>query len=242
MVKGFYRMLLQLSPAWHKQQQTLRAFYSTFIHPGDLVFDVGANAGDRTAVFLQIGAHVVAVDPQPVCAEKLRRRFKGESRVSLVEKALGAKLGEAEMNLSDADTISSLSAEWIAKVKASGRFAKYQWQKTIKVPITTLDRLIEEFGCPVFCKIDVEGFEDQVLQGLTHKIATLSFEFTPEYLEPAFRCLNLLDTLGNARFNYSVGETMQLALSEWITAQELRKVLTELKDKTVFGDVYAKLN
>lgn len=39
-------------------------FYKQFIQPKDLVFDVGANVGSRVKLFLNIGAKVVAFEPQ----------------------------------------------------------------------------------------------------------------------------------------------------------------------------------
>ena len=46
------------------------------------------------------------------------------------------------------------------------------------VPVTTLDALIERHGVPSFVKVDAEGFEEEVLQGLSRSIKALSFEFT----------------------------------------------------------------
>jgi hypothetical protein len=50
-------------------------FYRRFIPHGGLCFDIGANVGDRSELFLTLGAHVVAVEPQARCAEALHRRF-----------------------------------------------------------------------------------------------------------------------------------------------------------------------
>ena len=143
------------------------------------------------------------------------------------------------MNLNEADTISSLSPAWIESVKASGRFGGRRWDRKVIVPVTTLDQLIQEHGLPRFCKIDVEGFELEVLRGLTQPLPALSFEFTPEFIEAAVDCLRYLDGLGEARFNYSIGESMHLALPEWVDAAAMTSILTTLPDKSIFGDVYA---
>ena len=52
-----------------------KEFYSEFIKEGDVVFDVGANKGNRTVIFLELGAKVVAVEPQKECYEHLTKRF-----------------------------------------------------------------------------------------------------------------------------------------------------------------------
>lgn len=49
--------------------------YRQFVKSGDLVFDVGANVGNRTAVFLRLGARVVAVEPHASCVAELTNRW-----------------------------------------------------------------------------------------------------------------------------------------------------------------------
>jgi FkbM family methyltransferase len=214
-------------------------FYSQFVSKGDLCFDVGANLGDRAEVFLRLGAFVVAIEPQDTCMQRLREKYRNNGKVILVQKALGVREGEGELLLSDAHTISSMSKEWVNSVKASGRFSAYRWEKTVRVPVTTLDRLIEEYGKPVFCKIDVEGFEFQVLSGLSQQIKAISFEFTPEFIDSAINSIRHLSTLGKVQFNYAIDESMCLALSKWVGPEEICKILLSLQDKTIFGDVYA---
>lgn len=238
--KKIFRGVQSISPSGRKQKRAMLDFYSQFIKKDDICFDIGANVGDRTASFLACGAKVIAVDPQPVCVEHLKKRFMNNHQVVLVEKAMGDKPGEAEMLLSDADTISSLSPEWIEKVKASGRFSDYEWNKSIKVPVTTMDQLISDYGLPAFCKIDVEGFEYQVLQGLSQPVKVISFEFTPEFKDATFKCIKRLDNLGKAVFNFAVGEVMALVLDKWMTAGEMTAYLNQVPDHAMFGDVYAK--
>lgn len=223
----------------HRRREMLR-FYSQFINEGDLCFDVGVNLGNRTEIFLKLGASVVAIEPQDICMQRLRKKFGNNRRVTLVQKALGDKEGEGEFFLSNAYTISSMSKEWINSVKASGRFSAYQWQKTVIVPVTTLEKIMEEYGKPIFCKIDVEGFEFHVLKGLSQPIKTISFEFTPEFIDSAINSIKYLSTIGRVQFNYSVEESMCLSLSKWVEPEEICKVLLSLPDNTIFGDIYAR--
>ena len=229
-----------LSPAHARRERAMGAFYGRFVRPGDLCFDVGANVGNRTEVFLALGAKVVAVDPQPSCVRALRKRYDGDSRVIVVPRALGEREGKAEFLLSDASTISSLSRDWIEAVRRSGRFRAYRWNRTVNVTVTTLDCLIEEHGVPAFVKIDVEGYELPVLRGLSRPVGALSFEFVPEFIDAAVAAARHLDRIGMTRFNYSSGESMSLALSEWVGAEEIAGLLESFADPGVWGDVYAR--
>ena len=239
-VKTIKEALYRLTPQYHKHQNAMKSFYGQFIHADDLCFDIGANVGNRTKIFLSLGARVVAVEPQSSCVRKLEKKFRGVDRITIVPEAVGEQSGTAELLVSQATTISSISQEWISRVRASGRFASYFWKKHEQVKVTTMDGLIARFGRPVFCKIDVEGFEYQVVRGLLQPAGILSFEFTPEYIEPALDSIRYLSGLGEARFNYSPGESMHLALEDWAASDEIIRILTTLPDRSVFGDVYAR--
>lgn len=142
-------------------------FHGALVQEGDLVFDIGANVGDMTALYLHLGARVVSMEPQEECLKRLERRFGNHPLVSIVPMAVGAVEGEQEMLLSDIRSpLSSMSPGWIAAVKSSGRFPYYAWGRSVAVPVTTLDSLIASYGEPAFCKIDVEGFEREVFKGL----------------------------------------------------------------------------
>jgi hypothetical protein len=133
-----------------------------------------------------------------------------------------------------ASTIATFSNKW-----KTGRFKDYVWNSLINVPVTTLDLLIHEFGVPKFCKIDVEGYEYQVIQGLTSPVPFLSFEFTKEFLEEAWSCMKYLESLGEVRFNYTHGEKSELALSQWIDSRTLFDELQRKMDNLFWGDIYA---
>lgn len=72
-------------------------------------------------------------------------------------------------------------------------------QTEVTVDVPTLGHAIEQFGLPVYCKIDVEGFELLVLQGLSQAIRTISFEFHScgDGVEIALNCLSRLTQLGD---------------------------------------------
>jgi len=173
-----------------------RALYRPYIRPGDVVFDVGANRGDKTAIFLEYGAHVIAVEPDPRTAAELRARFAGELRLEVVEAGIGAEQGEIEFHLSPHTTRSTFVVD---RMRQLGDDVEYGPGPI--VPLTTLDALIAFHGMPRFCKIDVEGYEPEVFRGLTQPLPALSFEFHGELLADAQECLERLTHLGMPRFN-----------------------------------------
>ncbi|MBT1072718.1 FkbM family methyltransferase [Pelotalea chapellei] len=204
--------------------------------PGDLVFDVGANRGNMAEAFLAAGARVVCIEPQPHLAAVLRQRFAGNSRVTVIEKGLGSLRGRSSMSVSSqADILSTFAEHW--KV---GRFKDMVWDQQIEVQITTLDDLVAEFGIPRFCKIDVEGFEREVVKGLSSKIGVLSYEFTAEYRDHSMEVLEMLIRLGYRQFNVSLGDQPDFQWPEWVPYYEVVEALTLSQSPELWGDIYAR--
>lgn len=235
---------VRLAVRRERERRRRVGFYRQFAHRGDLVFDVGANCGDRTALFLAIPARVVAVEPQSVCHPVLDQRFGGDPRFTLVRAALGPEPGEASIlvaNDRETSVLATLSEEWVDRVRRSGRFAKFEWDRKEAVTVTTLDALIERYGEPAFCKIDVEGYEREVLEGLSRPLAALSIEFTPELLERTEACVAHIDRLGDYEFNYSLNESLVFDTDEWMPGARLLEELARFRhDAVTFGDVYAR--
>lgn len=216
------------------------AFYGQFVRPGDLVFDVGAHIGNRTAAFVELGARVVSVEPQATCVAELRKEFGSNAQVTIVPAGLAAEPGSQKMYTSSVSTLSSMSPEFIESLKSSGRFAEFSWQEGDEVQTTTLDVLVAEHGTPVFCKIDVEGFEEQVLAGLSTPIPMVSLEFVSERYEATARVIDQLERLGGYEYNLVVGEENTFKLPTWASAEELLATLGSMRDAMLFGDIYAR--
>ncbi|TVQ38047.1 MAG: FkbM family methyltransferase [Geminicoccaceae bacterium] len=220
--------------------RAMRRLYRRFVAPGDLVFDVGAHVGDRTAAFRRLGARVVAVEPQPDMARVLRLLFGWRRGVTLVEAAVGAAPGSVELRLNRANpTVTTASDAFVAAAKGAEGWAEQRWDDSIEVPLTTLDALIAQHGRPAFLKIDVEGFEADVLAGLSAPVPALSFEFTTIQRDVAHRALDRLLELGGWTFNAALGESQLLVFDQPVDAAALRRWLDELPMAANSGDIYA---
>ena len=74
------------------RQKRMRRLYAGFVGSGDLVFDIGAHAGNRVRGFASLGCRVVALEPQPDFARLLRVLFGRSSRIQVVQ---AAEIGRA---------------------------------------------------------------------------------------------------------------------------------------------------
>lgn len=219
----------------------LSRFYRQFVRPGALCFDIGAHVGNRTQAFLDIGAHVVAVEPQLKCVAYLQWRFGRHERFTLVPQAIGARIGTATLHVNRMNpTISTLAAASWRKAMAAAAFRRERWDQQIEVEMTTLDRLIDQYGAPEFCKIDVEGCEDQALAGLSHPLPALSFEFISIDKARAWDCIQRLQSLGAYRFSWSFREQLRLA-ADWGDSRSAEQMLDALGPRIVSGDIYARM-
>ncbi|MDH3662133.1 MAG: FkbM family methyltransferase [Alphaproteobacteria bacterium] len=220
----------------------LRRLYRPFLQPGDLAFDIGAHVGNRSRVWASLGARVVAVEPQANLAAFLRWQFKGQDEITVVETALAASPGTAAMHIDPTNpTVTTLSSDWIDQVTKAEGFENVAWQPPIEVEATTLDRLIATHGLPVFMKIDVEGFEAEVLKGLSQPIKALSLEFLPAAIGVALEAIDHLEGLGRYRYNVSYGEGMAFDLTDWQSADRMRDWLLQQQGGHRSGDVYARI-
>jgi FkbM family methyltransferase len=218
------------------------ALYARFVKPGDLAFDIGAHVGDRVGSFRRLGARVVALEPQPLCARAISAIYHGEEGVVLVEAACGERPGSVTLRINSANpTVSTASAEFVSAAGGAGGWEDQVWDREVAVPCTTLDRLIADYGVPAFAKVDVEGFEDRVLAGLSQPLAGLSFEFTTIQRDVAFRCLDRLASLGPYGFDVALGETQVLGFGRWISAPEMAAHIASLPHEANSGDVYCVL-
>lgn len=238
-------LLRSLAIYWRPgRQRRLRRLYEPFISPGDIVFDIGAHVGDRAIAFADLGARVVAVEPQP----QLRRWLawlagRRAGRIELRPVAIGAEPGRTEIAINTANpTISSTEPAWRAAVgRHNPGFAGQRWDAGVSVSVVTLAQLITDHGRPSFCKIDIEGAEAAAIAGLDVPLPALSFEFVAGALDTARQAVNGLTALGDYEYNMIVGERRRFAWPQWVSTAAVEAWLAAGADGIASGDLYARL-
>jgi FkbM family methyltransferase len=206
------------------------AFFQPFVRPGELAFDVGAHRGAVTSLLLDLGACVVAIEPNPDLAALLSRRY----RVVVEQVALGAERGRTQLWVGRNDLHSTISKDWVAR-----------WPRRFdglrEVAVTTLDELIGRYGTPAFVKVDTEGSDADVLAGLSHRLAALAFEFQAATPEATRRSFERLERLGIYRYNLTIRDCLKWA-SEWLDAEATLARLGTIAAEHPYGNVYARLS
>ena len=213
-------------------------FYRSLLRPGDLAIDVGAHVGTRTVAMRAAGARVIAVEPQTWFARFLRRTLPRD--VVVLEVALGRAETISEMAVSSKHpTVSSLKRDFVDTASTAHGFENVRWDASQQVQVITLDRLIERYGIPRYVKLDVEGFEADVLAGLQTPVELISIEYLPGFPHFTHAAIDRLDELGPYLFNPVVGEGARFLWPHWRKSSEAREWLDGLGPDESSGDLFA---
>jgi FkbM family methyltransferase len=209
---------------------------------GELIFDIGANQGQKTDVFLRLGARVVAIEPDAFNQEVLKQKFHiyrfAKKPVTVVGKAVGAQNCTETMWIDEPGSAkNSLSKKWVDTLRADReRFgARLDFKKRTEVETVPLEELIVQHGMPFFVKIDVEGYEPNVLRGLQRPVPYLSFEVNlPEFRPEGLECVEILGKLApDGAFNYLVDCQRGLNLPDWLGQKEFQRILEGCRETSI---------
>lgn len=129
----------------------------------DLVFDIGMNDAADSAYYLRRGYRVVAVEANPLLAREAEQRFAAEvadGRFAVANVGVADGEGEAEFWVCD---------DWSAwssfDREIASRNGKRHHAETVQ--LKPMSWLLEEYGMPYYCKVDIEGHDQYCLRGLT---------------------------------------------------------------------------
>jgi FkbM family methyltransferase len=217
----------------------MRDFYAAFVRPGDTVFDVGANVGNYSEVFADLGARVIAVEPNPYCYQNLDRLARVR-KVFVQRCAAGDVPGKLSLHLCEQSHLSTVTEHMYEAVQQSPLQRDAKWIGTLEVDVVTVDQLAARYGIPSFVKIDVEGYDDQVIRGMSFRPSALSFEFSRLTPQVALSCLQAPVFAEGYEFNYVRGLEMQLVSKRWMRPEELRDNIRSLAGDVEYGDVLAR--
>jgi len=206
----------------------------------NLVFDIGSNVGTTVEFFSQKANKVIGFEPNPRLVEILRRRFNNRN-VIIDSRGLSNEIGEKKFRIANADTISTFSEDWVNNSRFTGG---YSWNEGIIVDTTTLDSVIEQYGTPDYIKIDVEGYEFEVLTSLTKVLENtiISFEWAEEQKNKIEQTIKYLFNLGYKKFSYTEADKILMDVEiDWRTIDKLN-LIENLDDqrKDKWGMIYVK--
>jgi FkbM family methyltransferase len=236
---GFLRSLLIYNKPWTRL--AWRRFYRQVLSPGDTVFDIGAHLGTRSRAMRAAGARVIALEPQALFARFLRRTLPRD--IIFIEAAAGSSEAQARMAVSSRHpTVSSLRTDFVTGATEAPGFERVRFDASQSVQVVTLDGLIREYGSPRYIKIDVEGFEWEVLSGLSEPVPMVSLEYLPGFVHLTHTVLDRLLELGEYRFNIVAGERAQFLWPEWQGDEAVRTWLDSLSPEDRSGDLFASLD
>lgn len=147
-------------------------------HGCDLFLDIGANIGVYTVIAGRLATidRVIAFEPDPRNVRQLGANLLINSMVGsveIVEKAVSNRTGPVPFDFFPDDSTGQ------SRIEAGGAEST--------VDAVRLDDLIEQNGATIFVKIDVEGHEPQVLEGMAKLLGSnrifLQVESFPEQIE-----------------------------------------------------------
>ena len=134
-----------------------------------------------------------------------------------------------------------MSSDWIKMLQKAYNQDPAQWKK-VTVPIITLDTLSKHYGPPDYIKIDVEGYESSVLDGLSVQPPLLSFEYHGANLNGAIECLQNPIFSKSSVFNLTNESGNQFQFAEWVGLEEIERALNSIAGTLTYRDLYVMLD
>ncbi|HVW15740.1 MAG TPA: FkbM family methyltransferase [Mucilaginibacter sp.] len=199
------------------------AFLLHFLRPEDTFFDVGANVGSYTLLASgYCGAKTIAFEPADTTFELLSKNVE-LNRLSGVVTPVNAAVGASEGTIaftSGEDTTNHAVAE-----------GELPQNKVIHIQVVTVDKMAHS-AVPALMKIDVEGYETEVLKGMTHVLDN-----------PALKAIIIELNGSGERYGYNEKDIHELLLTKQFKPYQydpFNRVLTALSSFGHYNTIYCR--
>ncbi|MFD0766058.1 FkbM family methyltransferase [Mucilaginibacter lutimaris] len=185
------------------------AFLLHLLRPGDLFIDIGANIGSYTILAsAEVGAHSIAIEPVPQTFTYLTQNIQLnsiENKVTVLNIGLGKESG---------------SLTFTKGFDTGNQVATAEDTDVINVAVDTLDNILD-YQTPLLLKIDVEGFETEVLNGAAHTLAS-----------PGLRAIIIELNSAGDKYGFNEDDIHQLLISHGFKVAGYLPFKRELIDAT----------
>lgn len=158
--------------------------------PIDLIVDVGANTGQFAQEMRRHfpAAHIISVEPLPEAYAQLSRWTQNDGNASAINCALGEAEAVLPINLHvDHPASSSLLA---TRPEGLAAYPRMEQQTLVEVPVHRLDDVLlgtgRAVGLNTLVKLDVQGFEEQVMRGAPLTLARAGALLTEVSIDPLY--------------------------------------------------------
>jgi FkbM family methyltransferase len=206
------------------------------------IFDIGTNRGNFTDEYLSLhpNSEVVCIEANPNLCQYLVQKYSNNKNIQVYHYLISDESYKNEDFFIDrgCDVVSTASTNWVS----NSRFSNNNWDAPIKIESITIDDLIKGTFTPDIIKIDVEGYENVAVRGLTKKIGMIQFEWAEEESELTKNTCEYLESIGYTEFSYRFEDRpythIPTNFSPLKDLQLFEQLMPSRKEK--WGMIYAK--
>lgn len=160
------------------------------------VLDLGANVGHFSRACRNLGFSVIAVEPHPQAFAIMRRRFKGDSKIVLINAAVSDQVGHTKLHLHSQEKLDPITASISATLEPS----KFQSpHDSVNVSTVTLGKLLELQENIYLLKLDIEGGELILFPELIKRAAHFELLFMETHAR-------FMDLITQDKYSFELGK------------------------------------
>ena len=205
------KVYLTIDKEHRKDNENAKTFFGSLVKPGELCFDVGANLGQTIDCLSELGCRIISFEPNPYCVALLSKKYQSNINVQILPIALSSQTGTAKLHFNGTASTASLRKDW-----------PYETEEEVDVEVSTLELMIAKLGHPDLIKIDVEGFELEVIKGLKTVVRTIVFEIHKRETDLGIQVLEHIMSMGGfVGIKATTGDHSEWLIDSWSTNTDL---------------------